>query len=71
MAEIKFVREYVVNYGAKYEHTYYDIVYKSGRICTRYIADLPATVEKWLSGKKKTRYYDPVYKREEVIYKDD
>lgn len=70
MAKIKFVREYKVNYGGKYEHTYYDIVYESGRVYTKYITDLPKSVEKWLAGKEAERQYDPVYKREELIYKE-
>ena len=70
MAEIRFVREYILNPGGKYEHTYYDIIYESGRVYTKYIADLPATVKEWLAGKEKTHYYDPVYKREEIIYKE-
>ena len=69
MAEIKFVREYKINRGGKYEHTYYDIVYVSGRIYTRYITELPATITKWLEGKTGRKQYDKFH-GEEIIYKE-
>lgn len=62
--KIKFIRGYR-GWGG----TWYDIVYKSGRVCTRLASDLPSTAYKFImDSTKQEEQYDTVYKRPEVLY---
>ena len=65
MAKIKFIRKYNM-----YRNTWIDIVYESGRVVTLEKHDIPKTVKAFIKGKNAIDQYDPVYKRNEIIYKE-
>lgn len=63
-APIKFVRAYNL-YGGDY----YDVIYRSGRVVTVGVDDMPKTVRAFVENAKTVRHqYDSVYKRSETIY---
>ena len=63
-AEIRFVREY--NY---WNTTWYDVIYKSGRLCMHTAENLPKTVREYIdNASKKTTQFDRTFKRDEIIY---
>ena len=72
MARIRFVREF-----ESYNDTWYDVAYYSkcgnyvGRLFTFTSEDLPKTVKKWLDGKNGVAQYDSVFKRHEIIYREE
>lgn len=61
---IKFIREYEF-----YGYMFIDIVYESMRIYTMPKDEMPKTAKKFLEGKTGVKQYDPVFKRDEIIYK--
>lgn len=66
-SKIKFVRHY-----AFCREDYFDVVYKSGQVRTCPLIDLPKTAALFIANANKTdHHYDPVFKRDEVIYSFD
>ena len=66
-SKIKFIRHYVF-----YREDYFDVVYKTGQVRTCPLCDLPKTAALFLAYANRTdHHYDPVFKRDEVIYSFD
>lgn len=63
-SKIKSVREYV-----SYNHTWYDIIYKSGRIVTLPDEDIPKTARDFLANATRLEeWYNSIFKRTEIIH---
>ena len=64
MGKIKFVRLYTF-----YREDMFDVVYKSGRVVSYRLPDLPRTVVQFVvNAENRTEQYDPVFKRWEMLY---
>lgn len=65
MDKIKFIRRYVM-----YRTDVFDIVYKSGRVVSKTLEDLPKTAQAFLDSATHIEHqWDSVYNRGETIYR--
>ena len=63
-SKIKFIREY-----ASYKHTWYEIIYKSGRIITLPDEDIPKTAREYITNAtRREEQYNSIFNRHEVIH---
>lgn len=63
--KIRFVRTY--NF---YGIDLFDVIYASGRVVTKAVADMPMTVQQFIcKAESKTEQYDRTFKRMETIYR--
>lgn len=63
MADISFVRVY-----PSYRNIMVDILYKSGRLYTMGLEDMPMTVRRWMLDKKPVRQYNKFHEVYETMY---
>lgn len=68
--KIKFVRVYHPSWRTWTDRKLIDIVYRSGRVRTVDENEIPIVIKDFLKVAEAREYYDAIFKRNEIIYKE-